>query len=260
MTADFALLDRPDILSVMFYPRHEYSAAPQGAADIFVPVADKVTVHCRFYPNVQNWPVVLFFHGNGEVVADYDGIAPVFHHFGLSLMVADYRGYGQSGGRPTFSSMMGDAHKVKAAAFDLLNQMSFTGPRFLMGRSLGALSAVELGAEDPDGFDGLVIESGAAGVRGWSRFATGGDTDAWAKFADAQRARLAAITLPALLIHGAWDELIPLETADEVLEALGSTNKYLEVIPESGHNDLMANGLQQYFMALRGFIDSVTTV
>ena len=253
--ADFSLLDRPDILSFMFYPRPDRSPPPPGAEDLFVPVADGVQVHARVYPKARDLPTVLFFHGNGEVVADYDGIAPVYHHFGLNLVAADYRGYGASGGRPSFSAMMADAHAVKAACFTHLDAAGFQQGRYLMGRSLGALSAVELAATDAAGFHGLILESGAAGIRGWGRFTRpGDDAAAWERLRQAQRARFAAITLPLLSIHGAEDELIPVESAVEVQEAAGSADKQLVVIPDAGHNDLLAVGLHPYFEALTAFI------
>jgi pimeloyl-ACP methyl ester carboxylesterase len=124
-----------------------------------------------------------------------------------------------------------------------------------MGRSLGALSATELAATDAEGFRGLILESGAAGIRGWARFAAPGEDPApWERLRQAQRERLARITLPLLTIHGAEDELIPLETAIEVQEAVSSPIKELVVIPEAGHNDLLAAGLHRYFTALSGFI------
>jgi alpha-beta hydrolase superfamily lysophospholipase len=255
MTSDFSLLDRPDILSFMFYPRREASRPPPGAQDVWVPVAEDAQVHARFHPKSADVPTVLFFHGNGEVVADYDSLAPVYHHFGLNLLAADYRGYGQSGGRPSFTTMLADAHAVKDAAFALLDREGFKAGRYLMGRSLGALSATELAATDAGGFRGLILESGAAGIRGWSRFTGPGEDPApWERLREAQRTRLAAITLPLLTIHGAWDELIPLEAAVEVQEAVSSIEKDLVVIPEAGHNDLMAAGLHQYFEALSAFI------
>jgi fermentation-respiration switch protein FrsA (DUF1100 family) len=253
--ADFAALDRPDILAFMFYPRPERSRAPAGAEDLFIPVAAGVQLHTRLYPASVAFPTVLFFHGNGEVVADYDSIASVYHHFGLNLLVADYRGYGQSGGRPSFTTMLADAHAVKAAAMTHLDAGGLQGGRCLMGRSLGALPAVELAATEPEGFHGLILESGAAGIRGWSRFARAGDDPAvWDALHQAQRDRLASITLPLLSIHGAWDELIPLETAVEVQEAVASAERELVIIPEAGHNDLLATGLGQYFEALTTFV------
>ena len=252
---DFSLLDRPDILAFMFYPRPERSRSPAGAHDLFVPVADGVRVHARFYPHTATAPTVIFFHGNGEVVADYDGIAPVYHHVGLNLLVADYRGYGASGGRPSFTTMLADAHPLKAAALAHLDGAGFTGGRYLMGRSLGALPAVELASTDAGGFRGLILESGAAGIRGWSRFARpGDDPDTWEALWQAQIARLRAITLPLLSIHGAEDELIPVESAVEVQAAVGSSEKELVIVPEAGHNDLLAIGMRQYFGALTAFI------
>ena len=255
MKVDFSLLDRPDILAFVFFPRPEHSPAPAGAEDLFVPVADGVQLHGRFYASSPDLPTVLLFHGNGEVVADYDGIAPVYHHVGLNLIVVDYRGYGASGGRPSFASLLADAHAAKAALLRHLDAAGCGRGRYLMGRSLGALPAVELAATDAAGLRGLVIESGAAGIRGWSRFARPGDDPAtWDQLRQAQRARLAAITLPLLSIHGAEDELIPVESAVEVQAAAGSREKELVVIPRAGHNDLLAVGMRRYFAALTAFI------
>lgn len=253
--ADFSLLDRPDIAAVMFYPRHGGTPLPPGAVDLMAPVAAGVAVHVRLHLPLPEAPTVLFFHGNGEVVADYDDIAPVFAHFGMNLVVADYRGYGISDGSPSFTAMLADAHAVKDAAFARLDAEGYTGPRFLMGRSLGALSATELAATDAGGLLGLILESGAAGIRGWSRFVRPGeDSAAWEALAAAQRERLRAITLPLLTIHGAWDELIPLDTALEVQQAVGSSEKDLLVIDRAGHNDLMSVGLPRYFSTLAAFV------
>lgn len=254
MTADFSLLDRSDILSVMFYPRVDRSPTPNGAENIHIPVGEGVTLHARFHPTLPDRPTVLFFHGNGEVVADYDGLAPIYHEYGLNLLVTDYRGYGRSGGRPAFTTMLADAHIVKEAVFGLLEAAGFTGGCYLMGRSLGALPAVELAATNPAGFRGLILESGAAGVRGWSRFARfDDDPAAWKALEDVQRQRLNAITLPLLSIHGALDDLIPVERAVEVQSLIGSTDKQMVVIPDAGHNDLLDSSMV-YFEALSSFV------
>jgi uncharacterized protein len=255
MSVDFSLLDRSDILEVMFYPRADRSPTPRGAENIYIPVAHGVSLHARFYPTSPALPTILFFHGNGEVVGDYDGLAPIYHEFGLNLFVADYRGYGRSTGRPSFTSMLADAHEVKSAFRAHLEAAGFTRGCYLMGRSLGALSAVELAVNAPDGFGGLILESGAAGIRGWSRFARFDDDPAvWKALEEAQRARLSSITMPVLSIHGALDDLIPVERAVEAQAVIGSDDKEMLVIPQAGHNDLLAVGLEPYFDALAAFI------
>jgi pimeloyl-ACP methyl ester carboxylesterase len=252
---DFSLLDRPEILSFMFYPRQDRTPAPPGAADLMVPVAEGVSVHCRWHPLDPQAPAVLFFHGNGEVATDYDGIAPVYHQFGMSLFVADYRGYGQSGGRPSFGGMLADALLMSDAFHGRLDAEGVTGARFVMGRSLGGLSAVEVAARRPERLRGLILESATAGARGWNRFARPDeDPAAWDALLEGQRAKLRSVTLPLLSIHGEWDELIPVQTASDIHALVASAEKHLEVIPAAGHNDLLYRGIEQYFGALAAFV------
>jgi pimeloyl-ACP methyl ester carboxylesterase len=254
-TQDFSLLDRPEILSFMFYPRQDASPPPPGARDLMVPVAEGVAVHCRWYPRTRESPTVLFFHGNGEVVADYDGLAPVYHQHGISLFAADYRGYGRSGGRPGFGAMLADALLVCDAFHAALDEEGATDARFIMGRSLGGLSAVEAAARRPERFRGLILESATAGARGWNRFAAPGeDPAAWDALLEGQRAKLRAVTLPLLSIHGEQDELIPVQTALEIQQLVSSTEKQIEIIPSAGHNDLLYGGLDRYFGAIESFV------
>ena len=252
---DFSLLDRPEILSMLFYPQPDASPPPPGARDQMVSVAEGIAVHCRWHPLSPEAPAILFFHGNGEVAADYDGLAPVYHHVGISLFVADYRGYGRSSGRPTFATMLADALMVCDAFHATLDAEGATGARFIMGRSLGGLSAVEIAARRPDRFRGLILESATAGARGWNRFASPGDDPAaWDALLAGQRAKLRAVALPLLSIHGEWDELIPLQTALEIHQLVSSPEKEVEVIPRAGHNDLLHRGIDRYFEALAAFV------
>ena len=103
-TTDYSALDRPDIAMNAFYPRRNRTPTPAGAQDFALPVAEDISLSCRFFPVAQGQPTILFFYGNGETAADYDNIAPIYNQVGVNFFVADYRGYGQSGGLPTFSS------------------------------------------------------------------------------------------------------------------------------------------------------------
>src|SRR5262245_14098853 len=118
---DFSVLDRPEILSMLFYPRPDSSVASPPARDLMIPVAGHIAVHARWHPLAPAAPAVLFFHGNGEVAGEYDDLAPVYHRFGMSLFIADYRGYGRSGGRPTVGTMLADALALADAFHDTLD-------------------------------------------------------------------------------------------------------------------------------------------
>ena len=60
--------------------------------------------------------------------------------------------------------------------------------------------------------------------------------------------------LPALVLHGQWDETAPLAEAVGMFNGLRSERKHLEIIPGAGHNDLMYVGYRQYFGAIGRFV------
>ena len=107
---DYSVLDRPEVLLFLFHPRTE----PPGSAvqatrserliavekDILIPVEEDVVIGARFHMAKRSGANILFFHGNGEIVADYDELGPVYNQLGMNLLAVDYRGYGRSTGNP----------------------------------------------------------------------------------------------------------------------------------------------------------------
>ncbi|MBE0481661.1 MAG: alpha/beta fold hydrolase [Dehalococcoidia bacterium] len=252
---DFTFLDQPEILHFVFYPREDWTPPPFGARDYSVQVEVGTSISCRFYPSSEDSPSVLYFHGNGEVVYDYDGIAPLYNREGINLFVADYRGYGQSGGSPSFSTAVSDAHVIFDFFRDTLRLDAYRGPLFVMGRSLGSLPAVELACKRQEELNGLMVESGFASPGRFFRYAGFFDSPVIGEFEEATLERLRSITLPALIIHGEWDEIIPYEQAQFLYEKLGSEDKRLVTIPRAGHNDIMLVAMETYFSSVRDFVE-----
>ncbi len=198
------------------------------------------------------WPWILFFHGNGEVVADYDEVAPLYHRVKLNLVVSDYRGYGTSTGAPTLTHLVRDCHAVFREVRGELIRRNLRSDLWVMGRSLGSISAIELGRRHQEAINGLIIESGFPSV---SRIIA--HLGIPAPGADLERIdrqcleRIGEISLPSLIIHGEEDTLVPLQNAKELYEHLGSREKKLLVIPSADHNDVLIVGFRDYFNALR---------
>jgi pimeloyl-ACP methyl ester carboxylesterase len=250
---DYSILDRPEILQVVFYPRRDWSPPPARASDFDVPVAEGVSVSCRFYPATPGAPCILYFHGNGEVACDHDWIAPLYNREGIGLFVADYRGYGRSDGAPTFSGMTADAHPIFSCFRETVRSSGHGERLFLMGRSLGSHSAVELAFHYPEDVRGLILESGAPKVARLARLfglSSGGLADLEETISD----RIRSIEPPALIIHGERDSLIPASVAVALHEEIGSQAKRLLMIPGADHNDIMLVGSDQYFGAIRDFV------
>src|SRR5262245_53443537 len=129
MRPDYGLIDRTPVSIPIFHPRPDRSQAPPGATDHLVEVAPGVSLAARHYLADASYPTILYFHGNGEVVADHDDIAAFYHAIRLNLFVVDYRGYGRSGGRPSFSALIEDAHPIARRFHALLDEEGMGGRR-----------------------------------------------------------------------------------------------------------------------------------
>ena len=251
--ADYSILDLPEILQFIFYPRRDWAPPPPGASDFLVPVEESVSISCRFYPARADSPCILYFHGNGEVACEHDWIAQLYGREGISLFVADFRGYGRSGGVPTFAAVTADAHSICSFFLETVRFSRADVPLFLMGRSLGSHCAVELAFHYPEQFRGLIVESGSSNMARLIEL-FGLTSERLSSLGGAISARLPSITMPALIIHGEWDSLIPLDEAIKLHSDIGSQSKRLVVVPGADHNSVLAVGMEQYFAAIKEFV------
>ena len=254
-------LDRPEILQQLFYPRHTgHPAPPGGAQDIDIPVADKVVIGCRLFTASKDAPIILYFHGNGETVPDYDDIGPLYTGQNLNFLIADYRGYGWSSGHPSASTMITDGRIVYQETKKWLTTNGYTGTIFVMGRSLGSANAIDLAAKYNDEISGLIIESGFADTiplaltLGIDLAAMGLSEDDC--FNNAQKIELA--TIPTFILHGQRDSLIPVWHAEKLHSNSGARSKELQIIPGADHNTMIMVGGIMYFEAIKRFIDKIT--
>lgn len=258
MGLDSILLDNPLVLSVLFHPRSASRMRTErpGVFDGDVPVAEDAALGYRLYTHAPGSPVVLFFHGNGEIAPDYDGIAPLFHGAGASLLVVDYRGYGWSSGEPKVSTLLPDAEAVFRALPRLLGPAGLAeSPRFVMGRSLGSAPAIHLAHLHPGAFAGLIVESGFAHtVPLLARL--GLPTEMLARLPDPfdNVAKIAETALPLLVIHGEGDRIVPVANGQALYDASPAAQRHLLRVPGAGHNDLLVTAADAYFNALRTFL------
>jgi hypothetical protein len=67
--------------------------------------------------------------------------------------------------------------------------------------------------------------------------------------------KLEGVSAPVFVAHGARDQTIPVEQGYKLYSAAREP-KRLVIVPEAGHNDLVAKGGPEYLDALAGFIQS----
>ena len=237
-----SIFDRDEFNDRLFFPRPDARPPPAGASDRMVEV-DGARLHVRLHAAPAASGTLLLFHGNGEVVADYDRTAARFARAGVALAVMDYRGYGRSTGTPALRTLISDARRVAEVI----------RPRVVMGRSLGGAAAHELYARPTEGMEGVILESALFDLDSLIRRR---GLVPPASFTPEERAtfepatKLALGRLPLLVLHGEGDELIAPSEARSAHAAAGAAeaDKVLVIVPRRGHNDVSSG--DNYWRAL----------
>lgn len=233
------------------------STAP--GEEVLIPVEEDVVVGARFHMADKPSPNILFFHGNGEMVSDYDDFGAIANRMGISFLPVDYRGYGRSTGTPTVTTMLKDCHTILDFTTDWLRKNGHSGALVVMGRSLGSASVLELAANHGSRLDGLILESGFAHA-GPLLKRLGIDADALG-FKEQEgfrnRDKIRSFHKPTLIIHAERDQIISFSDAQALYDNSPARDKVLVKIPNAGHNDLFACGLTAYMAAIKTFMDKL---
>jgi alpha-beta hydrolase superfamily lysophospholipase len=260
-TPDYTILDNPDVSMRLFHPRTEAGTIgnDQSGRDLLIPVEKEIVVGARFYAAHPAAATILFFHGNGEIVADYNDLGPVYSRMGINFLPVDYRGYGRSTGQPSVSSMMHDCHVILHFVKKFLIDQGHSGPLVIMGRSLGSASALELASAYKDDIDGLIIESGFALAEPLLRLlgidppGLGFSEDKGFRNVD----KIQTFEGPTLIIHAEYDHIIPFSDGQALYDSCGAADKTFLPIHGANHNDLFMKGLDDYLKAVNKLVKSL---
>ncbi|SLM32446.1 Hydrolase (Alpha/beta superfamily protein) [Desulfamplus magnetovallimortis] len=258
--ADYAILDNPRVSMNLFHPRKDIYGTSNDN-NLLIPVDDGVDIGACFHMTEnKNSPSILFFHGNGEIVSDYDDLGNLYNRMGINFMVVDYRGYGRSSGEPKVSSMMHDCHVILKFAKKFLSEKGYEGSLTVMGRSLGSASALELASTESShsDFQHLIIESGFAFaspllmILGIDPSSIGFREDKGFSQVD----KISCWKGPALIIHAEHDHIIPFSDGEALFRASGGEKKELVKIPGANHNDIFMRGMDIYLEAIKNLLKS----
>lgn len=257
---DYTAFDHPKITSILFYPRREEGGPMSfgGSGEtVLIPVEKDVVVGARLHLSGKGGANILFFHGNGEIVSDYDDLGRLYTGMGINFLPVDYRGYGQSTGRPTVTSMMRDCHVIFEHMKNRLRDRQHSGPLIIMGRSLGSAPALELASIYPNQIDGLIIESGFAFAEPLLRLLGINMEVLGVKEKEGFRNidKIRKIDKPTLIIHAEHDHIISFREGELLFNASANKDKRLLRIPGANHNDLFFRGMSSYLESVRWLVD-----
>jgi hypothetical protein len=220
---------------------------------------DGVRLHGWFVAAPERAPAsaattLLWFHGNAGNIGDRLEILMLLHRrFRLHILLFDYRGYGQSEGKPSEEGLYRDAR----AALAHLRRHSRVQPDRIVyfGQSLGGAVAVELATRESP--TGLILEAPFASVRAMGKTVLPflpisllvGD-----QFNSLER--IAHVRAPLLILHGDRDEVVPFAQGQDLYRAANQPKTFLR-IPGAGHNDLMDSGAAACLEAWHRFLEGL---
>ena len=255
---DYSALDKPEVVGLLFQPvRMARNQVPAGCIDHDIPVGEEVTVAARFHlPTEKDGPNIIFFHGNGEQVSDYDDAGPLYAEQGLGFIVVDYRGYGWSGGEPSVTAMIRDSYTIFDYVKAQLAAEGRSGHLVVMGRSLGSASALELAAFRPKDLAGIIIESGFANTCPLLS-SLGVDVDSLGLTEEVGFGNLLKIkdfTKPIMILHAQNDQIIPVSEAADLHAECAAASKELQVIPGADHNNILQVTGRMYYEVISRFV------
>jgi len=246
---------------MLYFPSRTIAVTPADVGleyeDVWLTNKLGTRIHAWWLPCENARFTLLFSHGNGGNISHRMESFLIFNELGVSVLIYDYSGYGQSDGDPSEEGTRADAR----SAWDWLVDEQNIKPDsiILFGRSLGGTITAGLAGDlAADGVSpaGLVLESAFTSVPDMGAYIY-----PWlpvrqlAKYQYNAVADLSEVRLPALFGHSQDDDIVPYALGRNLYESYQGPKSFLEMV--GGHNGgymLMGqayhNGLNQFLSKL----------
>jgi|CXWL01.1.fsa_nt_gi pimeloyl-ACP methyl ester carboxylesterase len=200
----------------------------------------------------QAMPVVMFFHGNAELIDSQLDSIEGYHRLGCSVLLPEFRGYGKSAGHPSEAAILDDA----AYFFDLLvKRPDVDTTRIVMhGRSVGGGPASILATRRP--VKALILQSTFKSAASMAmRYGAPSFLVSSPFHVDDA---VATLEIPMLIFHGTHDDIIPVSHG-RALADLARNATYMEF--DCNHNSFPGDeNVTAYWDAVASFLQSAGVI
>jgi uncharacterized protein len=251
---------------LMFRPYHEIVGVPSSSPwnmpyqEIVIPISSGhlkgwwIPADPHRVKDSTSPKVILFLGGAAGNKSHYLDRVEGLRQLGFSLLLFDYRGYGESPGDFPSETQL---YKDSQAAWDYLIQQQKIPPQqiFLYGESLGGAIALDLAVKHPQAA-GAIVQSSFTSMRDiarWRGFDWLFPVDLLLTQKFNSIAKVRSLKIPVLFIHGTADDVVPFKMGQRLFDAAPAP-KYLHVVSEAGHTRLLRSGEQSYLKAIGQFI------
>ena len=228
----------------LFEPKVEVTATPEDVGlryeDVQLVTVDGMRLHGWFLPapessnghGSQTW---LWFHGNGgNLGSRVSQLLKAHQLLGVNQFIFDYRGYGNSTGKPTERGIYLDAR----AALAYVKSRPDVDPKRIVyfGHSLGAGVAIELATEHAP--MGMALISPFSSIKDMAGLVVRIPMIGWfvrGHFNSVHRIR--KVHTPLLVLHGSVDEIVPFQQGLKLYHAANRPKRFVS-LNGAAHDDM----------------------
>lgn len=241
---------------IVYRPKRQMNETPRAVGldyrEIFFKTKDGVTLSAWFIPAKEPKAVALHCHGNSGNIADRIDTIKIYYEMGLSLFIFDYRGYGNSNGRPFEKGTYNDA---KAAWNYLVEEMNFEpGNIIITGHSLGgAVASYLAGIVNPKA---LIVEGSFTSITDIGKLCY-----PYLPIRLLVRQRynnkkyLKKVHCPVLIIHSPDDGIIPFYMGEALYLSANPPKGFLQI--HGTHNHAIFDSKELYTSEINKFITDI---
>ena len=242
---------------IAFFPFAGEDRTPEHAGVAFealtIETSDGERLRGWHLPRTDALAQVVYFHGNGGNLSLWSDMLVGLWVRRFEIVAVDYRGYGLSTGSPTESGLYRDVEATLAHVHQNLRRREV--PLIYWGRSIGtAMAAYGASRTAPDG---IVLEAGFPTARAiFERNPVMLLLSVFASYRFATAEWMSGVRVPALVIHGDADSVIPYRLGQRLYEGLRGPKRFV-TIPGGDHNDVTPANPTLYWDAVAEFVASL---
>ncbi len=230
-------------------------------SEFLLPTRDGERIHGWYIPHPNPVATVLFCHENaGNIGLRISNFIQIIRKLKVNLICFDYRGYGDSTGRPSEAGLIVDTETV----FNYIKNELKISNIFIYGRSLGgavALQFAAIHAGDPV-IKGVVIENTFLSISemvgqifpflNFNFIKNKFIKSKWKNFE-----WIRAVSAPILLLSGGLDEIVPptqMKALFRICQSDGLNSEF-HLFPTGTHNDTWIQGGEEYWRVQLKFME-----
>lgn len=221
---------------LIFLPSSKLIVTPGQAGlraeDVWIKTTDGEQLHGWFFPNEEAEYVVVMSHGNAGNISGRIDIAKLLNGVGVSILLYDYRGYGQSSGKPTEKGVYTD---VESVVNYLKAEKGFSERQMIMyGRSMGG--AVASYAAMKFDVSGLVLDSAFKNLKAMVKDLYPFVPSSLARYELPTEEYLKEVSgIPVMIMHSPNDSIVGFSHGQHLYRIAKEPKRFVEL--RGGHNE-----------------------